>query len=154
LIDRAVVDALRKFEDYYPYTRGLIAQCGFQSTGIPYEHLARQKGAAKGRLLVLLDLGLNGLISFTKVPLRLMMLFGFLVSIASIVFALVELILVLVLGRQAPPGIATLSVALFFFSGVQILFMGFLGEYIAAIHFQVRKRPLVIEKRRINFEDK
>jgi glycosyltransferase involved in cell wall biosynthesis len=152
LIDRVVVEALRQFEDYYPYIRGMIASCGFKSIGVDYVWKARKKGLSKNRLFHLIDQGLNGIISFSRVPMRLCMLFGFLLSGLSIFFALFSLVWHLVdHGAVAPPGIPTLIVALFFFSGVQFFFLGVLGEYICAIHSQVRKRPLVIERERLNF---
>jgi polyisoprenyl-phosphate glycosyltransferase len=153
LVDRVIVDTLRNCEDHYPYIRGMIANCGFRTTGVPYVWKARKRGFSKNRLYHLIDQGLNGLVSFTNVPLRLGMLAGFAISGLSILYSLVMLVLHLVCwGGLAPPGIPTLIVALFFFSGVQLLFFGILGEYISAIHFQVRKRPLVIERERINFE--
>jgi len=152
LIDKVVVQALRRCEDYYPYIRGLIANCGFSATGIDYTWSARKKGKSKNRLHHLIDQGLNGIISFTNVPLRLCMLFGFMLSLLSIAYAVVNLLIGLIYYRQLiAPGMTTLIVALFFFSGVQLFFLGLLGEYIGAIHFQVRKRPLVIEKERVNF---
>ena len=155
LIDRAVVEALRKFEDYYPYVRGMIASCGFKSIGVEYVWKARKKGFSKNRLFHLIDQGLNGIISFTRVPMRLCLLFGFLLSACSILFAMFSLTWHLIAsGPIAPPGIPTLIVAMFFFSGVQFFFLGVLGEYICAIHSQVRKRPLVIERERINYSEK
>ena len=155
LIDRVVVEALRGFDDYYPFIRGMIASCGFRTVGLPYDWGRRKKGFSKNRLYHLVDQGLNGLISFTNIPLRLCMFFGFFLAVLSITYAVVQLVVNLIFFRTfAPPGIATLIVGLFFFSGVQLFFLGFLGEYIGAIHFQVRKRPLVIERERINFEKK
>lgn len=152
LIDRVIVEKLREFDDHYPYIRGMIANCGFRSVGVEYTWKARKKGLSKNRLYHLVDQGLNGLVSFTKVPLRLCLLSGFLLATFSILYALISLVIHLVYwGELAPPGIATLIVAIFFFSGVQLFFFGVLGEYISAVHFQVRKRPLVIEKERINF---
>jgi glycosyltransferase involved in cell wall biosynthesis len=152
LIDRVVLDALRKFDDYYPYIRGMIASCGFKSMGVEYAWQARKRGFSKNRLYHMVDQALNGLVSFTNVPLRLCMFFGFLVAALSFLFGLVALTVNLVYYRQfAPPGIPTLIVAIFFFSGLQLFFFGVLGEYIGAVHFQVRKRPLVIERERINF---
>ncbi len=152
LIDRRVVDALRQFDDHYPYIRGMIANCGFRAVGIAYTWKARKRGFSKNRLYHLVDQGLNGLVSFTKVPLRLCLLGGFSLACLSILYALVSLAIHLWRGEElAQPGIATLIVALFFFSGVQLFFFGVLGEYMSAVHFQVRKRPLVIERERINF---
>lgn len=151
LVDRKVVEALRRCDDYYPHLPGMIAGCGFQSVGVPYTWRARRKGLTKNRLYHLIDEGLNGLISFSRVPMRLCMLVGLVLSCLSILYAMVSLVLALVRGG-AEPGIPTLIVAIFFFSGVQLFFFGVLGEYISAIHFQVRKRPLVVERERINFD--
>jgi polyisoprenyl-phosphate glycosyltransferase len=154
LVDRVVVDALRHFEDYYPYIRGMIAYCGFRSTGVEYTWKARKHGFSKNSFLNLVDQGLNGLVSFTKIPLRICMGTGLVIAILSFIYAFVSFVINLVYFRQfAPPGIPTLIVALFFFSGLQLFFFGVLGEYIAAIHFQVRKRPVVLERERINFDD-
>ncbi len=154
LVDRAVVEALRGFDDYYPYIRGMIANCGFRSTGVAYTWRARAKGMSKNRLFHLVDQGLNGLISFTKVPMRICLFFGSALATASLVYAFASLAINLAYYREvAPPGIATLIVAVFFFAGLQLFFFGVLGEYIAAIHAQVRKRPLVIERERVNFDD-
>jgi glycosyltransferase involved in cell wall biosynthesis len=153
LVDRVIIDALRQCDDYYPYIRGLVANCGFRTTRIEYTWKARKRGLSKNRLLHLVDQGLNGLVSFTMVPLRLCMFFGLLVAVSSLVFSLVTLVINLLHRELAPPGIPTLIVAVFFFAGLQLFFFGVLGEYIGAIHFQVRKRPLVIERERINFDE-
>jgi len=153
LIDRVVVEALRRFDDCDPHIPSMIASCGFASTGVPYTWRARRKGATKNRLYHLIDEALNGMISFTRVPMRLCMLVGLILAALSLGFSLFSLVAALVYYRKvAPPGIATLIVAMFFFAGVQLFFVGVIGEYISAIHFQVRKRPLVIERERINFE--
>jgi hypothetical protein len=81
------------------------------------------------------------------------MFFGLLVAVSSLVFSLVTLVISLIHRELAPPGIPTLIVAVFFFAGLQLFFFGVLGEYIGAIHFQVRKRPWVIERERINFDE-
>src|SRR5262249_55616914 len=104
--------------------------------------------------LHLIDQGLNGLVSFTKVPLRTCLFVGFVLATLSILYAGFSLVYNLVnSGNVTAPGIPTLIVAIFFFSGVQLFFFGVIGEYISAIHCQVRKRPLVIERERINFSD-
>jgi polyisoprenyl-phosphate glycosyltransferase len=152
LIDRQVVDALRQFDDHYPYIRGMIASCGFRSVGVPYTWKARAKGLSKNRIYHLIDQGLNGMISFSRLPMRLCMGFGFGLSILSIMFAMFAFGWHLVNnGSAIPPGVPTLIVAMFFFAGVQLFFFGVIGEYISAIHMQVRKKPLVIERGRLNF---
>jgi polyisoprenyl-phosphate glycosyltransferase len=152
LIDRVVLDALRQCDDYYPYIRGLIASCGFRAIGVPYTWRARKRGLSKNRLYHLTDQALNGLISFTNVPMRLCLFAGFILACLSLAVAFITFAVNLLFYRKlAPAGIPTLVVAIFFFSGVQLFFFGVLGEYISAIHFQVRKRPLVVERERVNF---
>jgi len=154
LVDRRVVEALRQFGDDYPYLRGMTFLCSSRSVGIPYEWKAREKGKSKNRLSSLLDQGLNGLISTSSVPVRLALFGGTLMALAAIVYAIVTLVISLILyPGAAPPGIPTLIVAIFFFAGVQLFFIGLLGEYVLAIHSQVRRRPRVIERERINFKD-
>lgn len=152
LIDKKVQEVLRQYDDYSPYLRGMIASCGFRSTMVSYTWKARRWGISKFGLYGLVDVGLNGLISFTNVPMRLCMFAGFFLAAMSIAYAVIAFVSTLIWFKGvAPPGVPTLTVALFFFSGVNLFFLGVLGEYISAIHFQVRKRPLVVERERINF---
>ena len=154
LIDRKVLAALLEHEDYYPYIRGMIANCGFRTKGVPYVWRARRKGFSKNRFYNLVDQGLNGLISFTNLPMRFAMFAGFGIALLAFTYALFTIIANLIThGSLTVPGIPTLIVALFFFGGVQLMFLGIIGEYVSAIHFQVRKRPLVVERERINLDD-
>ena len=154
LIDRKVLAALLEHDDYYPYIRGMIANCGFRTKGVPYVWRARKRGFSKNRLYHLVDQGLNGLISFTNLPMRIAMFAGFGIALLSFLYALFTIAANLVAhGGLTVPGIPTLIVALFFFGGVQLMFLGIIGEYVSAIHFQVRKRPLVVERELINLDD-
>ena len=152
-VDRKVLDSLMQFDDHYPYIRGMVASCGFRAIGIPYTWKRRKKGMSKNRLYHLIDQGLNGLISFSNVPTRIGMFIGLCISALSFLYTLIQLSVNLILGRMAAPGITTIIVAVFFFGGVQIFFLGFLGEYIGSIHAQVRKRPLVTVLEMLNFTD-
>jgi hypothetical protein len=152
-IDRKVLDSLMQFDDHYPYIRGMVASCGFKAIGIPYTWKRRKKGMSKNRLYHLIDQGLNGLISFSNAPTRIGMLIGLCISALSFLYTLVQLTINLILGRLAAPGITTIIVAVFFFGGVQMFFLGFLGEYIGSIHAQVRKRPLVTVLEMLNFKE-
>jgi hypothetical protein len=154
LVDRVVVDALRQFDDYYPYIRGMIAACGFRMRGVPYTWRRRQRGISKNRLYHLVDQALNGLISFSNLPMRLCLLLGLGLSLASTAFAVYRLAAGIVFHAPAGSGIPPLMIALFFCLGVTMFFLGVMGEYISAIHFQVRKRPLVIERGRLNFRSR
>lgn len=154
LIDRQVLAALLEHDDYYPYIRGMIANCGFRTKGVPYVWRARKRGFSKNRLYHLVDQGLNGLISFTNLPMRIAMFAGFGIALLSFLYALFTIAANLIAhGGLTVPGIPTLIVALFFFGGVQLMFLGIIGEYVSAIHFQVRKRPLVVERERINLDE-
>lgn len=152
LVDRRIVESMRHVEDAYPFMRIMTFEAGGRAVGIPYHWRARRRGISKNSMLQLLDQGLNGLVTFTAAPMRLALYFGFLIALLSIIYAVLNFILALVFfGRLAEPGILTLIVALFFFGGVQLFFLGLLGEYILAIYGQVRRKPLVIERERINF---
>jgi polyisoprenyl-phosphate glycosyltransferase len=153
LVDRRVVEAMRQVTDNYPFMRMMTFECGGRAIGIPYTWRARKKGVSKNRLAALLDQALNGLVSFTNAPLRLGLVIGFIISGLSILYAVANFVLGLVMYRRVTePGIMTLIVALFFFGGVQLFFMGMIGEYILAIYGQVRGKPVVFERERINFD--
>jgi hypothetical protein len=122
---------------------------------VEYTWKRRERGFSKNRLYHLVDQGLNGLISFTNVPLQLCIFFGLAIASLTLLYGVTSLVINLVYYRQmAAPGIPTLIVAVFFFSGIQLFFLGVLGEYVGAIHSQVRKRPLVIERGRFNFHSR
>jgi glycosyltransferase involved in cell wall biosynthesis len=151
LIDKKVLAAMRQTHDAFPYIRMMTFEAGFRSVGVKYHWQARKRGMSKNRFFNLVDEGLNGLITFTSVPLRLCLYAGTIISILAMLYAVVTVIYALTHGGMAQPGIATLIVALFFFSGVQLFFLGLLGEYIIAIYGQVRSKPMVIERERLNF---
>ena len=154
LIDRRVLDAITNIDDYNPYIRGLIASTGFAPSPVHYKWRARARGFSKNRLFTLIDIGLNGLLSFTRAPIRLLSVFGLAIAVLSILYAIVNLIWVLVLpAGSVAPGISTMIVAIFFFAGIQLLFLGILGEYILSIHHQVRFGGRVVERERINFDE-
>jgi hypothetical protein len=95
---------------------------------------------------------MNGIVSFTAAPIRLGLFLGFVLSFLSVLYALANIGISFLLYRKlAQPGIMTLIVALFFFGGVQLFFLGLIGEYVLAIYAQVRDKPVVFERERINF---
>jgi polyisoprenyl-phosphate glycosyltransferase len=152
LVDRRVVDAMRQVRDGYPFMRMMTFECGGRAIGVPYTWRARKKGFSKNKATALIDQGLNGLVSFTNAPLRLGLFVGFLLSFLSLLYAFINFLIGLIRFQQvAEPGILTLIVAIFFFGGVQLFFMGMIGEYVLAIYGQVRAKPVVFERERINF---
>lgn len=153
LIDRKVWQAVVEHDDHYPYIRGIIASVGFRRVIVPYTWAARKRGLSKNNLPRLIDQALNGIFSFTNVPMRLCTLAGLLLAGLCFLYALVSVGLWFALPHMAPRGTTTLLVAVFFLSGVQLCFLGILGEYVTSIHSQVRKRPLVVERERLNMAD-
>ena len=153
LLDRKVWRAVVDHDDHYPYIRGIIASVGFKRVIVPYTWVARKSGLSKNNLPRLIDQALNGIFSFTSVPMRVCTFAGFSLATLSIIYALVSVALYMFVPGSAQRGITTIIVALFFLSGMQMAFLGILGEYVTSIHAQVRKRPMVVERERINMED-
>ena len=152
LYDRQFVDTLRTISDPYPYFRGLITEIGFDIAKVPYDQPKRKKGISKNSFYTLYDTAMLGFVNHSKVPLRLATFTGFAVSIFSFLSALVYFIYKLIFWDRFDVGIAPLVIGLFFFAAVQLFFVGMIGEYIGAIYTQVKNRPLVVVKERINFE--
>jgi hypothetical protein len=153
LYDRKVIEALRTIDDPNPYFRGLIADIGYESYKIPYKQPGRRRGITKNNFYTLYDLAMLGIVNHSKVPLRVATMAGFLMSGLSLLAALGYLVAKLVFWDWLSAGVAPILISLFFFSSVQLFFLGILGEYIGAILTQVQKRPLVIEKERHNFAE-
>ena len=140
-------------DDPYPYFRGLIADIGFAPVKIEYTQPRREHGITKNNFYILYDMAMLGITSHSKVPLRLATFAGFCVAGLSLLVAFVYTVYKLLFWNNFSVGIAPLVIGIFFFGAVQLFFTGILGEYIGAIHTQVLKRPLVVEKERINFDD-
>ncbi|OGC22157.1 dolichol monophosphate mannose synthase [candidate division WOR-1 bacterium RIFOXYC2_FULL_37_10] len=151
LYDKKVIDILRTIDDPYPYFRGLISDLGFDIAKIEYTQPRREKGITKNNFYSLYDMAMLGITNHSKVPLRLATMLGFLISMLSILVATGYFIYKLIFWNNFNIGIAPLVIGFFFFASVQLFFIGILGEYIGSIHTQVLKRPLVIEKERVNF---
>lgn len=151
LYDKEVIDILRTHKDPYPYFRGLIAEIGLEIAEVPYNQPRRARGVTKNNFYSLYDMAMLGITSHSKIPLRLATMAGFSLSIISLLISLTFFILKLFFWNSFNLGVAPILIGLFFFSSVQLFFIGLLGEYIASIHTRVTKRPLVVEKERINF---
>ena len=151
IYDRQIIDICRKLDDPYPYFRGIIADIGLPTQTIPYRQPRRKRGLTKNNFYSLYDMGLLGITNHSKVPLRLATMLGFAMSLMSLLVAIGYLVYKLMFWYQFSAGMAPVIIGLFLFSSVQLFFIGILGEYIGAIHTQVRHRPLVVEKERINF---
>jgi polyisoprenyl-phosphate glycosyltransferase len=153
LYDKSVLQILKKMDDPYPYFRGLIADIGFVRKEIHYVQPKRKFGVTKNNFYTLYDMAMLGITTHSKLPLRLATFTGFLLSLVSLSAALIFFILKLTFWNSFNNGIATILCGLFFFTSIQLFFVGLLGEYIGSIHTRIMKRPLVIEKERVNFDD-
>lgn len=150
LIDRKVLDAVLAHDDQYPYIRGIIASVGFRRIILPYTWRARKRGVSKHNLLMLIDQAMNAIFSFTRAPMRFCTFAGIGIAALCILFSVFSILAYFLGSSLVPRGTTTIIVSLFFLSGVQLFFIGMLGEYITAIHAQVRGGPMVIERERIN----
>lgn len=151
LYDKRVVDQMRRFKDPYPFFRGIVAEIGFKRREFPFDQPRRSRGLTKNNFYTLYDIGMLGIISYSKLPLRLAVFAGVATGAASFLVGLSYLIYKLIFWDSFQVGIAPLVAGVFFVGSIQLIFLGVVGEYIGAIFTQVRDRPLVIESERINF---
>lgn len=152
LYDREVVERCRETDEQYPYFRGLICELGYDRAVIEYAQPARRRGVTKNSLYALYDTAMLGITSHSKIPLRIAAITGFVLSLLSLVVAVAYLIVKLTFWNTFELGLAPLLIGIYFFGAVQLFFIGMVGEYIGSINTQVHKRPLVVEKERINLE--
>ena len=151
LYDRQIVKILNDLGDPYPYFRGIIADLGFPIARIEFEQPRRKRGISKNNFYTLYDMAMLGMTGYTKIPLRIAAMFGFITAAISLLVGLIYLFYKLIFWQRFSLGSAPIVIGLFFLGSVQLFFLGIVGEYIGAIYTQVMKRPLVIEKERINF---
>ncbi|WP_097003493.1 glycosyltransferase family 2 protein [Lacrimispora amygdalina] len=151
LYDKTFIHVLRQLDDPTPFLRGIVAELGFRRKEIPYEQPKRRAGKTSNDFFKLYDAAMLSITSYTKVGLRVATIFGSICSFASMMVALIYLILKLVYWDRFPAGMAPLLIGMCFLGSVQIFFIGLVGEYILSINARIMKRPLVIEEERINF---
>jgi glycosyltransferase involved in cell wall biosynthesis len=152
LFERRVIDIVKSFDDPYPYFRGMIAEIGLPYKTIPFNQPDRKRGITKNNFYTLYDLAMLGITNLSKVPLRLVTFSGFAGAALSTLVGLAYLIYKLLFWDMFSVGIAPLVIGIFFFGSVQLISVGIIGEYIGSIHTHVQKRPLVVERERVNFE--
>ena len=153
LYDRSFINCIKTLNDPYPYLRGLITELGFEMKKIEYTQPIRKKGKTKNNFYTLYDMAMLGFVNHSKVPLRLATFIGLLVALVSIFVAIFYLVYKLIYWDIFQAGTVPMVIGIFFFASVQLIFIGIIGEYIGAIYTQVKQRPLVIEKERINFPE-
>ncbi|MFA7252967.1 MAG: glycosyltransferase [Patescibacteria group bacterium] len=154
LYDQKFIEVLRQLDDPYPYFRGLVAELGFERAEINYTQPKRKRGKTNNNFYTLYDIGMLGFVNHSKVPIRIASFIGFCAAIASLLIAVGYLIYKIMFWDRFDLGTAPMVIGLFFFASVQLFFIGIIGEYIGAIFTQVRNRPLVIERERVNFDKK
>ena len=152
LYDREVVRLLRdEFPDPMPYFRGMIAEIGLPSAKVYYNQGRRMRGITKNNFYTLYDLAMLGITNLSKVPLRLVTFIGLLTAVLSALSGFFYFLYKLAFWNHFSVGIAPLVLGLFFLGAVQLVSLGIIGEYVGSIHTFVQRRPLVVEKERVNF---
>lgn len=152
LYDKCVVDLLRSTGDHYPFVRGLLVEMGYPIARVEYIRPTRKRGFTKNRMRDLYAQAMNGIINHSKMPLRLATVTGMAFALLSFAIFVGYLVYKIMYWYEFSVGIAPLVLGLFFFSSVQLMFLGVVGEYIGAIHSRVFQKWLVVEKERVNFD--
>ena len=153
LYDKSFIDILRDLEDPAPFLRGLVAELGSRLKRIPYEQQLRHGGKSGFNLYKLYDLAMLSITSYTKIGIRLAVFLGAIAGFFSVVIGVLYLILKLLYWDKFPAGTAPMLIGMMFLGAVQLFFIGMIGEYILTINTRLMKRPLVIEEKRINFDN-
>lgn len=155
LYDKTFIDILRELDDPIPFLRGIVAEYGhgFNRIEVEYEQAKRRAGKTHNNFYTLYDAAMLSITSYTKVGLRLATMLGFLSSGISLVVAFVYLIMKLTNWNNFHAGNAPMVIGVYVIGSLQLFFIGLLGEYILNINTRVIHRPLVVEEKRINFED-
>ena len=147
------MQAIRRYREPLPYLRGLVGEIGFRRIEIPFNQLARKHGRSKHNFFSLYDVAMSGLVLHSRLPLRIATFTGFSLSAISFFIALIYLVYKLVFWQTFSLGLAPILIGLFFFSAVQLIFIGIVGEYVGSILTYVRRQPLAIEAELINFDE-
>ena len=153
LYSRRVLEHMRRMGGPNPFARAMVAEIGLPWTAVAYDKPPRKYGATKNDFLMLVDQAVLSLTSMSKAPVRIATITGLALSGLGFFMAAAYLVAKLLFWDSFPLGQASLLIGIFLFSSVQILIMGLIGEYVAAIHQRLQRNPWVVEKARINFED-
>ncbi|MDE6056052.1 MAG: glycosyltransferase family 2 protein [Lachnospiraceae bacterium] len=153
ITDRSVYDKVKELNDPDMALRHLVAELGYPVKLIPYTQEQRKKGKSSYNIWRYFDFALDSLIRTSKVPLRLTTILGVICSVISFVMGIIYLIYKLICWDTFLAGMAPVVIAVFFLGSVQILTIGMIGEYVGVILTKVTKRPIVLEKECLNFDD-
>jgi polyisoprenyl-phosphate glycosyltransferase len=152
LIDKRVLENILALEEENPYIRGLVAQSGVRSDVVPYTWVKRTSGKSKMTPFVLIDVAINGLVSTSRLPARIALLVGFIMAGVGIAMGLFTLFDFLIFQTELAEGMPTIIIATFMLGGIQLFFLGLIGEYILSIHSQIRPEPEPFDLELINFK--
>ena len=153
LYDRKFIEVLRNLDDPTPFLRGIVAELGFKRKEIPYEQQKRAAGKTHNNWASLYDAAMLSFTSYTKVGLRMATIVGFIFSAASLIVAVIYLVMKLMFWDRFVAGTIPILLAVCILGSVQIFFIGLMGEYILSMNKRIMNRPLVIEEERINFDE-
>lgn len=152
LYDKSFVDILRSLKDPVPFLRGIVAEYAPEHGIVEFEQPMRRAGRTKNNFFTLFDAAMLSFTSYTKFGLRFATFIGMFISFCSILVSLYYFVMKLLFWHNFPIGNAPMVIGVFFLGGMQLFFIGLVGEYIMSINTRVINRPLVIEERRINFD--
>jgi glycosyltransferase involved in cell wall biosynthesis len=152
LLDRRAIDAMNALRETSRFNKGLYSWIGFRSIGVPYHVAERRHGASKWSFRRLASFAIDGITSFTTLPLRVWSLLGLAISLSAFTYALVFLVKTIVLGIDVP-GFPTLIISTMFFAGAQLISLGVIGEYLGRVYEEVKRRPLYIVAEEIGLEE-
>lgn len=151
LYDKSFIETLRLLNDPTPFIRGIVAELGPERKEIEYEQPKRRAGKTHNNFYSLYDAAMLSFTSYTKVGMRIATFLGFIIAGLSFLVAIIYFIAKLVAWNSFTAGYAPMMIAIFFMGGVQLVFLGFLGEYVMSMNTRIMNRPLVVEEKRINF---
>ena len=153
LYDKGFVEVLRDLDDSTPFLRGIVAELGYKRVDVPYEQQKRKAGKTHNNWYTLYDAAMLSFTSYTKIGLRLATFLGIGIGSLSFLIAIIYLVMKLICWNSFSAGMAPVLIGMFFLGGVQLFFLGFIGEYILSMNRRIMNRPLVIEEERLNFDD-
>jgi dolichol-phosphate mannosyltransferase len=153
IYDKKIIDQIKKINEPLPFFRGLIAELGYKIDIVQFDQPKRKKNFTKNSVFTLIDNAILGLISHSTLPLRLLTLISAPLAFLSLVTSMIFLVLKLIFWEYFRFGFAPLIISLFMMFSFIFFFFALIGEYLANLRIYLQKRPLVIEKERVNFDD-
>ena len=151
LLSRNAIDAMNRLGERARFNKGLYSWIGFKSIGVPYMPAERAHGKHKWKRRQLIEFAIDGITAFSTIPLRVWSLFGFVISLTALAYALYFLVATLAFGADIP-GFPSLIISIMFLSGVQLISLGVLGEYLGRVYEEVKARPLYFVAEEIGFK--